>query len=329
MADSTTADIEAQLMSLGADADAGRVDPENAPSATATPQRTEETVEQTEAGKEKPAEQQEQTDDASRKTEVEKTEEKPAESKFTKAQKDAARLDKTWQAVNAEKERQDAAKAELETSRAKYEEDRKALEAERQKALPTLKPGERLKDESGKYTAEDYDAYAREIMGDEAKTLEERQRLSENAYKIAAEMRQKEAQASYRGEQQALATEWNKNMEAFAKAHPDLKLADASDPLAKEVGALINSSPEFTMFPTGFEKAVQVAQWKIGAESVAGLQAENEKLNKEVKRLNEAMGITGANPTQSAKAKGLSEMKPDEAEAYMIQLANQADGIAA
>lgn len=335
MADSTTADIEAQLQDLGRQADAGEVDADTAtlPS-TNTQQRaaatadTEEKpfVEQDGEQQGKPTTEPEPVKDGEEKPKPDPLESK--ESKYTKAQKEAARLDKTWQAVNAEKERQETAKAELATARAEIETQRQTFEAERAKALPVLKQGERLKDDKG-FTADQYEAYSRDVLLNEDMTPDERKRQSEASYAKAGELRQAEAEASFRGEQEQLRETWNGNMVAYAKANPALKLDDESQPLAKAVTALINSEPSFLVFADGFQKAVQVAQWKVAADSVAGLQADNETLKKENARLNAAMGITAGNPTEPAKAKTLKDMTPAEQEAYMVDLAERADGITA
>ncbi len=234
-----------------------------------------------------------------------KTEPKP-ESAYTKAQKEKARMEKTWKQVQAEKEAVRRERDELQRQRAEIE----------SKAKP--------KDDGP--PAEVYDALAKKYEG------EGNEAMAEMARQQAAQLRAKAAQGTAPARQAEawktpeFQTEWQKHVAELVQANP--ALSDPNDPVVKLTNGLVNDPAYgryFKAHPDGIKMAYEVAQLQQRAGKAEALEKELAKVKAENERLSKLTSIRGSHPPTASAPKGLASMKGDDAEAYVRQQAEKAD----
>lgn len=224
--------------------------------------------------------------------------------KVTKADKDSARLDKTWKQVNEEKDRIRADKEALEQER---------KELDRQKANRTNE----FKDSEG-YTADDYrktaEAWEQDGEYDRAKWA-----------KKQAEVVDKEAKdAQTNAAQEKFREEWQRNFDKAAEEHPDLNTRTSE--LHKDVMQLMQDKPFLSSYPEGINDAVEVVRMRGASLEAKELQAKLSEAEKEIEEYRGKLSIGGSPPTERlAGAKGFNDMTVDEQEKALEQVADDFD----
>lgn len=224
---------------------------------------------------EKPAETTEEPAAAQTKTEPERAEtETAAEQEEYKDEtpqerrkrKDAERFDRNWDEFQKEK-------TEI---REELKKAREELASIRQQP-----PKLAHKDERG-YTAEDYESYA-------SKAEEDGDIKSARVARQEAQLlRQKVAYAEF-------SNKWQQTQAEMVKENPDL--TNLESPLAKEVTRLLSEPLSvFKSRPDGLKYAVQFAKSQLSTGSISALKSENEKLKKELTRLNELSAVGSDRP---------------------------------
>ena len=180
--------------------------------------------------------------------------------------KDAERFDRNWDEFQKEK-------TEI------RDELRKAREE--LAAIRSTPPQPAHKDERG-YTAEDYESYASKAEEDgDIKS-------ARVARKEAQLLRQKTAYAEF-------AAGWQKVQAEVVRENPDLN--NLETPLAKEVTRLLQEPASiFKTRPDGLKFAVDYAKSKLSTGSISALRSENEKLKKELARLNDLSAVGSDRP---------------------------------
>jgi hypothetical protein len=183
---------------------------------------------------------------------------------------------------------------------------------------PDAKPSGK-RDEHG-YTADDYDAAAKQFDADGEPDLAQRAKAR------AQQMRQTEQANQQEAATQEFVESYNKDIEQNLADVPELK--DGNTDLSKTVQALLASEPVFGSIPKGFSKAVQIAKLQLDAGLVPGLRQENEALKKENQRLNEALSLQSANPQKPPVEKRFEELSDVEQIEHLRHVAAQADAAA-
>ena len=106
--------------------------------------------------------------------------------------------------------------------------------------------------------------------------------------------------------------------------NPDL--SDTKKPLTIKCNDILNKLPFLKTLPDGCVYALRIAQGDTSKSMISELKAENEKLKKEVGKLNYATRLTGSGPAHySGGDKEFEGMSKAERKAHLRHLAHQAD----
>lgn len=298
------AKLEELLADMGRKADAGETEFAD-PLASAKqpgdrapePEKTEKPEEQKPEGEQKsdPKSSDATEADKTKEADKDKTQE---ETEYSKAKKEQARKEKTWNEINAEKERLRA--------------EREALEKEKSESHTRKKTDSVFRDEHG-YSADDYRRAAKK-WADEGET-----QLAAEAEKRAANAEAK----AHETQKNEFVTTWQRTAQEVQKENPDLRNLDS--PLAVAVDKLLKEEPYFSNVPDGFKRAVDFAKLQIKAESIPSLETKVADLQKEIDRLNKLTQPAGSGPTSNPSTKTFDKMSPAEQEAELLKMARDAD----
>lgn len=281
MAEELSAD---NMLALASAYDSG-VDIDNQKN-TAEPNQ-QETEQPTESGKsspEAPAGKEQALEKEPSKESVEKeapAAEKKSNSKFAQ---ENARKAKTWESINAEKE---ALKAEREAIKREREEWAKSREESKAQEVNSVR------DDKG-YTAEDYEAAAKEFDADGDTQLAKAARAkAEGVRKLAGERAQKAQSEQF---QKAWADNFNRLSEKEAW------LKDQNSDAYKRTVGLLQKFPLLTQVPDGLVHAVEIVKLQQSAERVGSLETENKSLKEQLEKLQQKTAIGKSIPAGTLKA---------------------------
>lgn len=243
------------------------------------------------------------------------------DSKFMQAKKDADRRDRSWQALDKEK---DEFRTEREQLRTEVERLRRSA------APPAASPSGSDRDAHGA-TAQDYDQLA------ETYAAEGRDDMAEAARNRAQKLRTPAPAAAATVDPVStpeFQSEWKRHTAELIQADPDL--ANPESTVVKAANTLLadsNYGRFFRAHPDGIRAAVEVARlMRANAESaqtsrqlitaqeqLKAAQQENDRLN----ALLQPRGSHPAGPTPGERT--LDQMTDSEADAFMRRLAASAD----
>jgi len=202
-------------------------------------------------------------------------------SKFAQEQNRKA---KTWEQINAEKE---ALKAEREA--VKREREEWSRSREQSKATETNSH----RDEKG-YTAEDYEAAAKEFEADGDSQLAKAARAkADNVRKAAGERQQKVQQEQFQ-------KSWAENYGKLSEKEAWLKDQNSSE--YKRTVQLLNNFPLLTATPDGLVHAVEIVKLQNAAERSQSMEAENKSLKEQLSKLQQKTAIGKSVPAGQLKA---------------------------
>jgi hypothetical protein len=210
-----------------------------------------------------------------------KAEPKDKSSKFAQEQNRKA---KTWEQINAEKE---ALKAEREAVRREREEWSK--QREQSKVAETSS----FRDEKG-YTAEDYEAAAKEFDADGDSQLAKAARAKADGVRKAATERQQKAQ------QEKFAKAWSDSYARLSEKETWLK--DQNSPEYKRTVELLQKVPMLTSMPDGLVHAVELMKLQDTASKAQSIEAENKALKEQLNKLQQKTAIGKSVPAGQLKA---------------------------
>jgi hypothetical protein len=227
------------------------------------------------------------------------------DTEYARAQKEAERKERSWQALQAEKER-----FRMITSQWEEQQRMAQLEQTRARNQPLRRDG---------LTAKEY--------YDGAKVFE-REGDFENAYKahqISQEMFQAEQQRSQQMRGVEAEYQWRTGMQQAVRQEP--KIADPSSPIAQHLERIIAQNPWIYYIPQGFQRAVEVADMLTKMASLSELQDENEKLRADLERFQrKSQPARGGHAAPRYGEKEFDEMSLDEQEAHLKSMTAEADG---
>lgn len=252
---------------------------------TAEPNQ-QETEQPTESGKsspEAPAGKEQALEKEPSKESVEK-EAPAAEKKSSKFAQENARKAKTWESINAEKE---ALKAEREAIKREREEWAKSREQSQAQEVNSVR------DDKG-YTAEDYEAAAKEFDADGDTQLAKAARAkAEGVRKLAGERAQKAQSEQF---QKAWADNFNRISEK------ETWMKDQNSDAYKRTVGLLQKFPLLTQVPDGLVHAVEIVKLQQSAERVGSLETENKSLKEQLEKLQQKTAIGKSIPAGTLKA---------------------------
>jgi hypothetical protein len=213
-----------------------------------------------------------------------KAEPKTEKDKSSKFAQEQNRKAKTWEQINAEKE---ALKAEREAVRREREEWSK--QREQSKAAETSS----FRDEKG-YTAEDYEAAAKEFEADGDSQLAKAARAKADGVRKAATERQQKAQ------QEKFAKAWSDSYARLSEKETWLK--DQNSPEYKRTVELLQKVPMLTSMPDGLVHAVELMKLQDTASKAQSIEAENKALKEQLNKLQQKTAIGKSVPAGQLKA---------------------------
>jgi hypothetical protein len=232
--------------------------------------------------------------------------EKKQESRFAQ---ENARKAKTWEQINAEKE---AIKAEKEALRREREEWGK--QREQSKIAETNS----YRDEKG-YTAEDYEAAAKEFEADGDSQLAKAARAkAEGVRKIAGEQAQKVQTEKF---QKA----WADNYGRLSEKEGWLK--DQNSAEYKQTVQLLQQFPLLTTVPDGLVHAVEIVKLQKTASMSQALEQENKSLKEQLGKLQQktAIGKGVASGPLKAEEKDFSKLSLKEQRDALMRASREFD----
>jgi len=235
-----------------------------------------------------------------------KTEPKDKSSKFAQEQNRKA---KTWEQINAEKE---ALKAEREAVRREREEWSK--QREQSKTAETNS----FRDEKG-YTAEDYEAAAKEFEADGDSQLAKAARAKADGVRKAATERQQKAQ------QEKFAKAWADSYNRLSEKETWLK--DQNSPEYKRTVELLQRVPVLQSMPDGLVHAVELMKLQDSAAKAQSIEAENKALKEQLNKLQQKTAIGKSIPAGQLKAeeKDFSKLSLKEQREALMRASREYD----
>jgi hypothetical protein len=230
------------------------------------------------------------------------------ESDYSRAKKDRERNDRSWQALDQEK-------AQFRAEREAWERQNKAPQR-----APELRPAPGMEFTSVQLdkAAKDFekDAIADRESGDHASAAENFA-LAAKARTAAEQARRLEHEHQTKEHQTQFSTQWTTNMKGCIEQNPDL--GNPESPMAKTVMDLFKTDPIFSNIPDGFQKAAQIAQWKLGSERASALEEEVKSLKAQLEKeqgKTQPFVATGATHV-SRTAKRFEDMTEAEQEQHL------------
>jgi len=210
-------------------------------------------------------------------------EEKPKDQKSKFAQ-DQNRKTKTWEQINAEKE---AIRAEREAVRREREEWIK------QREQSSVADTNSFRDEKG-YTAEDYEAAAKEFDADGDSQLAKAARAKADGVRKTVSVKQQQVQ------QERFTRTWADNFNKLSEKETWLK--DQSSNEYKRTVELLQRIPILTTLPNGLAHAVELMKLQDTAGRSQSLESENKALKEQLNKLQQKTAIGKSVPAGQLKA---------------------------
>jgi hypothetical protein len=223
---------------------------------------------------------------------------------YSRAQKEQERKDRSWQALQAEKER-----FRMMTSQWEEQQRMAQLEQARQTYQPLKKEG---------LTAQEYyeGAVRFEQDGDHENALK--------AYKVASELGRTEQQRYAQMQEMEAEYQWRLGMQEVGKVFPEIW--NPNHPIVGHLERIISENPWIYRVPQGFQRAAEVAHMltQIGAikekdDEIVALKAQLEKYNRK------GQPAKGGYAAPRTTDKEFDEMNLDEMEAHLKGLTAEAD----
>jgi hypothetical protein len=234
--------------------------------------------------------------------------EKPKDQKSKFAQ-DQNRKTKTWEQINAEKE---AIRAEREAVRREREEWSK------QREQSTVADTNSFRDEKG-YTAEDYEAAAKEFDADGDSQLAKAARAKADGVRKTVSVKQQQVQ------QERFNKAWADNYGRLSEKEVWLK--DQSSPEYKRTVELLQRVPFLTGMPDGLVHAVELMKLQDTAGRSQSLESENKSLKEQLNKLQQKTAIGKSVPAGQLKAeeKDFSKLSQKEQRDALMRATREFD----
>ena len=300
------------MLALARDHDAG-VDIDSQPAEQAQNNNESASVEQESsnevtASKESDGGEQEVSAKSESESKAKQKEEKPKDQKSKFAQ-DQNRKTKTWEQINAEKE---AIRAEREAVRREREEWSK------QREQSSVADTNSFRDEKG-YTAEDYEAAAKEFDADGDSQLAKAARAKADGVRKSVSVKQQQVQ------QERFTKTWADNFNKLSEKETWLK--DQSSNEYKRTVELLQRIPILTTLPNGLAHAVELMKLQDTAGRYQSVEAENKALKEQLNKLQQKTAIGKSVPAGQLKTeeKDFSKLSQKEQRDALMRAAREYD----
>ena len=300
------------MLALARDHDAG-VDIDSQPREQAQNNNESDSVEQESsnevtASKESDGGEQEVSAKSESESKAKQKEEKPKDQKSKFAQ-EQQRKAKSWEQINAEKE---AIKAEREAVKREREEWSK------QREQSSAAESNSFRDDKG-YTAEDYEAAAKEFDADGDTQLAKAARAKADGVRKAAGAKQQQVQ------QERFNKAWAENYGRLSEKEVWLK--DQSSPEYKRTVELLQRVPFLTAMPDGLVHAVELMKLQDTAGRSQSLESENKALKEQLSKLQQKTAIGKSVPAGQLKAeeKDFSKLSMKEQRDALMRASREFD----
>ncbi len=292
------------MLALARDHDAG-VDIDSQPAEQAQNNNESASVEQESsnevtASKESDGGEQEVSAKSESESKAKQKEEKPKDQKSKFAQ-EQQRKAKSWEQINAEKE---AIKAEREAVKREREEWSK------QREQSSAAESNSFRDDKG-YTAEDYEAAAKEFDADGDTQLAKAARAKADGVRKAAGAKQQQVQ------QERFNKSWAENYGRLSEKEVWLK--DQSSPEYKRTVELLQRVPFLTAMPDGLVHAVELMKLQDTAGRSQSLESENKALKEQLSKLQQKTAIGKSVPA--------GQLKTEEKDFSRLSMKEQRDAL--
>ncbi len=208
-------------------------------------------------------------------------EQKPAESRWKKA-KEKTRLDRSWKALEAEKQA------------VRQREQQLAEIANRRQTQPEdISRAPRFKSNEYWNEAQSFEQKGLKLMKDgDTEAAEEQFRYAQLARDTAQKAYEAEYQEAQSKAYQQFTNTWTATAEAVIKDNP--ALADPESQMSVDMLELLEQYPMLGQYPEGFKYGYEILKLRMTAGEVSELREENKKLKKENERLNGLTSISGS-----------------------------------
>jgi hypothetical protein len=237
-------------------------------------------------------------------------------SKFAQAKereaKEEARRERSWTALQQEKER-------LRAEQAKWEEQRRMEELQSQvQERPLVKDGIDLQGYQKAY--QDFRQQAMKTDDPEA------WRNSLHSLETVLELEQTAKAEQERRQYAQAELNWRKDMEEAIAKNAELRNPDS--PFYQEVDRIVKQEPYLFYIPGGFNKAVELATIILAAGSESELREQLEEALAENERLRKGSQPARGGPGKPPRGpKSEDDMSIPELEAHYAELSRQADAM--
>lgn len=231
------------------------------------------------------------------------------DSKYAKLKKEQERKERSWKALEAEKE-------EVRKKEAQLEEQRKQIETERKKLETPFEDRIKIFEQEAK----EYDQASKDFLAEGRDDLAERCKRKAAALRDSASDLQKKNIEVKRNE---FTKEWDGNLSQMVKENPEL--SDSSSPLYKEVLSVLEQRPVLRSYTSGIKDAVDICKLRKSASLVPDLQKKLSDAEKKIKDLQASTQLPSSPPNARGSARKISDLQPDEQEAKLREMAAAID----
>jgi hypothetical protein len=320
---------EQQLLQMAAEADATGKEPEiPAETAAETPKAPEYKPPEPPEPKEEAQPEQPELKPAAEKERDEKGRFKPQqtkegeapkpvevqESEYRKAQRDLERRQKTWRETEQEKQ-------EARAERARIQQERQAFEAEKaQQQLANLPRAQK-----DGFTAPDYAKAAQDFANEG--DYENAFRAFQTERELIEYEQQWYAQNAQEQQRKVLDYQFQQSLEEGFKLAPDARTPGT--PINQALDTLLKQHPYLYYIPEGGLRAVEIT--KMQTDNVAltdentRLKAENEELKAQNGERERKSQPLRSGPTTPGGERRFEDMTPEEQEAHLMAISEEAD----
>jgi hypothetical protein len=229
----------------------------------------------------------------------------------TKEEKEASRLAKSWQQLEAEKAEIRQIKADLIKIR------------EQVSKQPNQSTG-RFSSKEYLAAADEFERQAADLMENlDVEGARAKLDLAKQARHAATQFGQQEQTETQKAEAETFDKTWRDHMESAIKENPEL--ADRSSEAGQAMAALLQELPILGSIPDGFKRGVELLKLRRDAAQASELRTKVEKLEKENKELRAKTSISGGGLTGKVGTKNFDDMTLEEQEAYLERAARAED----
>ena len=205
--------------------------------------------------------------------------------------------------------------ADVQAERAKLAEERKTLEAERQRP-PEQAPAPATDAKSG-YKPEQYESLAKQFEA------EGRPDLAKLAQEEATRLRQNETEARAQEARNGLVKAWTGNLNSLIGKHPSLQ--DPQSEMHQRVDELLRKRPVLFTYPEGILDAVEAVSAYIAGAKAGSLEKEVAALKRQLADAEKLLQPTKGGPAAPPRSENFDELPLTQQRSALMREMQSAD----